>query len=70
MYTEEETGEDAEHGENEDPPSLMQPVPVALVRALVSLAENQEEKLRLACLETLGEIGASRSTVLGRKLTR
>ncbi|SDA01470.1 BZ3500_MvSof-1268-A1-R1_Chr10-1g02698 [Microbotryum saponariae] len=37
-------------------PDTDQPVQPAVIRAIVAIAENQEEKLRLACLETLGEL--------------
>lgn len=36
-----------------------QVVPIAVMRAVVAIAESVEEKLRLAALETLGELGAS-----------
>lgn len=40
-------------------PDADRPVNVATIRAVVAIAENQEEKLRLASLETLGELGTS-----------
>jgi hypothetical protein len=38
-----------------------QVVPIAVMRAVVAVAESVEEKLRLAALETLGELGTSPS---------
>lgn len=47
-----------EGGDGDDGEHVVRPVSVAVMRAVVSIAENQEEKLRLASLETLGELGA------------
>lgn len=58
MYSEDEETED--HLDRGDEDALIRPVSVAVVRAIVSVAENQEEKLRLACLETLAELGERR----------
>lgn len=33
---------------------------VGVVRAVVALAENSDDRLRLVCLETLAELGTSR----------
>lgn len=40
-------------------PDADRPVPPSVIRAIVAIAENTEEKLRLASLETLGELRAS-----------
>lgn len=37
-------------------PDTDRPVPASVIRAIVAIAENLEEKLRIACLETLGEL--------------
>lgn len=39
-------------------PDADRPVQPAVIRAIVALAESQDEKLRLASLQTLGELCA------------
>lgn len=63
IYAEDEPADDADQ---EGEAKLVRPVSVAVVRAIVSIAENQDEKSRLACLETLAELGR---LGLGKRIT-